>query len=192
MPLVARAQDGDAQAFCELVQPYQPRLTRYALALCGDPCLADDLTQQTLLEAWRSLRRYSGACRLSTWLHAILIHRHHKHLRTARSRPIAFSRLAQTEARNADRMLEHAASEDPDPAEAAARDEQSARLRSLVARLPEKQRVVILLRFFQAASLAEIAAAAGCSIGTVKSRLHHALAKLERMNLQTLERDQWT
>ena len=47
--------------------------------------------------------------------------------------------------------------------------------------LPEKHRQVVLLRFFEDASLEEIAGALDCSVGTVKSRLHHALEKLRRM-----------
>jgi RNA polymerase sigma-70 factor (ECF subfamily) len=52
-----------------------------------------------------------------------------------------------------------------------------------VASLPEEHRLVVELRFFAGATLDEIAAALGCPLGTVKSRLHHALEKLRQMNL---------
>ena len=58
------------------------------------------------------------------------------------------------------------------------RRETADRLREAVSALPEKHQQVILLRFFEEASLAEIAALLGCSVGTVKSRLHYALEKL--------------
>jgi RNA polymerase sigma-70 factor (ECF subfamily) len=52
-----------------------------------------------------------------------------------------------------------------------------------VASLPEEHRLVVELRFFAGATLEEIAAALGCPLGTVKSRLHHALEKLRQMHL---------
>jgi RNA polymerase sigma-70 factor (ECF subfamily) len=51
-----------------------------------------------------------------------------------------------------------------------------------VTSLPEEQRLVVELRFFAGATLEEIAAALGCPLGTVKSRLHHALGELRQMN----------
>jgi RNA polymerase sigma-70 factor (ECF subfamily) len=59
----------------------------------------------------------------------------------------------------------------------------------MVMALPPHPRRVVLMRFFEGASLAEIAAATGTSVGTVKSRLHYALEKLRRMNLNELRRD---
>ena len=64
-----------------------------------------------------------------------------------------------------------------------AQNETSARLRQCLEMLPEKHRQVILLRFFEDASLPDMAAVLGCSIGTVKSRLYHALEKLRKMKM---------
>src|SRR2546425_11887777 len=66
--LLERAQSGDADAFCELCRTHEGRLFRQALSLCGETALAEDLAQDTLVEAWRCLRRYNGRCRLFTWL----------------------------------------------------------------------------------------------------------------------------
>ncbi len=72
-----------------------------------------------------------------------------------------------------------------------AQNETAARLRQYLELLPEKHRQVILLRFFEDASLPDMAAVLGCSVGTVKSRLHHALEKLRKMkmNLSDLKGD---
>jgi RNA polymerase sigma-70 factor, ECF subfamily len=70
--LLSRAREGDAQAFCLLIEPLQARLLRQAAALRGDLSAADDLVAETLVEAWKSLSRYDATCRLSTWLYAIL------------------------------------------------------------------------------------------------------------------------
>ena len=61
--------------------------------------------------------------------------------------------------------------------------EDARRVRCAVDELPEEHRLVVELRFFAGAALEEIAATLGCPLGTVKSRLHHALEKLRRMNL---------
>ena len=62
-------------------------------------------------------------------------------------------------------------------------NETGAWLRQCLERLPDKHRQVILLRFFEDASLPDMAAVLGCSVGTVKSRLHHALEKLRKMKM---------
>lgn len=74
--LLARARAGDAEAFGGLAKAHETRLYRQAFALCGEAFTAEDLTVETLVEAWKSLGRYTGACRLSTWLYAILLHRY--------------------------------------------------------------------------------------------------------------------
>jgi RNA polymerase sigma-70 factor (ECF subfamily) len=74
------------------------------------------------------------------------------------------------------------------PDAAAQLQEEAARLRQCVEALPRKHQQVIYLRFYVDDSLESIAAALGCSLGTVKSRLFHALEKLRRMNLERAPR----
>jgi RNA polymerase sigma-70 factor, ECF subfamily len=80
---------------------------------------------------------------------------------------------------------------DPDslPDEAAQRRERTALVRSCIEALPAKQQQVIYLRFYVDDSLGGIAAALGCSVGTVKSRLFHALDKLRGMNALSEQRE---
>jgi len=68
-----------------------------------------------------------------------------------------------------------------------AQNETTVRLRQCLGMLPDKHRQIILLRFFEDASLPDIAAVLGCSVGTVKSRLHHALEKLRKMKMNLPE-----
>jgi len=75
----------------------------------------------------------------------------------------------------------------PPSPDALAQAEFDAQLREAVETLPKKHRQVVLLRFFEDAALPEIAVALGLSVGTVKSRLHHALAKLRKVkSIETL------
>ena len=179
--LLFRAREGDAEAYCALAQGCEARLYQQAVALCHDLTAAEDLTEETLVEAWRSLKRFDGTCRFSTWLYAILVHRFQKSLRRARSRPVPLASLPVREAENQEILLERLSDTEPWPAEALLQKELTARLKEAVHELPPKHQQVVLLRFFEEASLPEIAVALGLSIGTVKSRLHHALEKLRKM-----------
>ena len=181
--LLAHARAGDADSFCVLVEPLQARLLRQAAALTGDLDLAEDIVSETLIEAWKSFPRYNESCQLSTWLYAILLHRYQKSVRRARSRPIALALLSLFEARDSRQRQENIVAPGPSPAEAAAQNEFFARLRQCIELLPKKHARVILLRFFEDASLPDMAAVLGCSVGTVKSRLHHALEKLRKMKM---------
>ena len=178
-----RAQAGDTQAFCRLVEPLQTSLLRQAAALTGDLHAAEDLVSETLAAGWTSLARYNGNCRLSTLLCAILLHRHQKMCRRARSRPALLAWLPFADSAEPERQEEEIPSTAPSPAELVMRNEAGTELRRCVERLPLKHRQIILLRFFEDASLEEMAASLGCSLGTVKSRLHHALEKLRKMKM---------
>lgn len=181
--LLSRARAGEAQAFCLLIEPLQARLFRQAAALAGEPSAAEDLVSETLVEAWKSLPRYDETCRLSTWLYAILLHRHRKSIRRARSRPLPLTGLTSAKVQELRTQHENLASPELSPAEAAVQAEALAQLTACVERLPGKHRDVILLRFFEDASLPDMAAVLECSVGTVKSRLHHALERLRKMKL---------
>jgi hypothetical protein len=87
--LLTRAQAEDTSAFCHLAAEHERRLLQQACGLTHDPSAAEDLVSETLVEAWRSLSRYNGACRFSTWLFSILLHRHQKALRRACNLPWA-------------------------------------------------------------------------------------------------------
>jgi RNA polymerase sigma-70 factor (ECF subfamily) len=191
--LLARARTGEAQAFCQLASSHDQRLFRQACGLCGNISTAEDLVCETLAEAWRSFDRYNGTCRFSTWLFAILLHRHQKELRRARSRPVPLSALPPPCADDHLQVQQNLPAATASPAEAAMRKETAEYLRTAIAGLPGKHQQVLLLRFFQDSSLPEIAAVLHCSIGTVKSRLHYALEKLRRsqvdLNLSELRGD---
>lgn len=189
--LLSRARAGDAQAFCLLVEPLQPRLLRQGVALSGDVSAAEDLVSETLVEAWKSLSRYNESCRLSTWLYSILLHRHQKAVRRARARPVSLAWLPFFKAQELHEQQHQVPAVEPSPSETAGQNESFAQLRQCIETLPEKHRQIILLRFFEDASLPDMAAVVCCSVGTVKSRLHHALEKLRqmKMNLPDLKGD---
>jgi RNA polymerase sigma-70 factor, ECF subfamily len=170
--LIGRAQAGEAIAFEQLAGRHAAPLWRCALMLGKDSHWAEDLVQETLLEAWRSLARFDGRCRFSTWLYGILRHRFLKGLRRQNA-----ARLCASDALGQERCTACS------PDRSAETSEDAQRVRRAVASLPEEHRLVVELRFFAGATLDEIAAALGCPPGTVKSRLHYALEKLRHKNL---------
>jgi RNA polymerase sigma factor (sigma-70 family) len=174
------ARSGDAEAFGEVYRAHATRLVRHAMALCGNVALAEELAQDTLVEAWRSLPRYNGRCAFFTWLCAILLNRYRNTLRD--NRLLAVSALGSREQHEFTSAVEKLADRGFLPDEAAERSEQTALLRTCVESLPVKHQQVVYLRFYVDDSLEGIAAALGCSVGTVKSRLFHALDKLRGMS----------
>ncbi|MGA3284431.1 MAG: sigma-70 family RNA polymerase sigma factor [Verrucomicrobiota bacterium] len=178
--LLDQARAGDAEAFGEICRVHGTRLLRQAVALCGNLTLAEDLAQDTLVEAWKGLRRYNGRCQFFTWLCAILLNRHRNLLR--QKRPLPFSACSQYDRDEFQKKITHLADHDSLPDETAQFHEQAAQVRACIQALPAKHQQVIYLRFYADDSLEGIAAALGCSVGTVKSRLFHALDKLRGMN----------
>ncbi len=178
--LLARARAGDMAAFGEICRVNETRLLRQAMSLCGNESLAEDLAQDTLVEAWKCLHRYHGRCRFFTWLCAILLNRYRNTLRQKRLVP--FSALAGEDEPAWEHRLHQLPDANHPPDEAAQSREQAALVRACVEALPPKHQQVIYLRFYVDDSLEGIAAALGCSLGTVKSRLFHALDKLRAMN----------
>ena len=166
--LIRRSRQGDAAAFRSLVAIHAEPLWRCARALCRDDHEAEDIAQETLVEAWRSLVRFDDSRRFSTWLYGILRHRFLKARR--KQWPVAGG-----EEEAADRPGREAS-----PIAAAEQAEEARLVQAAVAALPDDHRMVVELRFFAGASLDEIATLVGCPLGTVKSRLHHALEKLRR------------
>jgi len=176
--LLDQARAGDAEAFGGICRLHGSRLLRQACALCGDLTLAEDLAQDTLVEAWRCLQRYDGRCQFFTWLCAILLNRYRNVRRKNRPWPAAAFGGGEQDGLGQPTVVDHAAQ----PDDAVESSEQAALVRQCIKTLPAKHQQVIYLRFYVDDSLEGIAAALGCSVGTVKSRLFHALEKLRKMN----------
>ncbi len=132
--LLDQARGGDGEAFCALCRLHETGLLRQVAALCGNATLAEDLAQDTLIEAWKSLRRYNGRCRFFTWLCAILLNRFRNTLR--QRRPRAFSSFAQPEQDHLAGRLEQLADGAAPPDQAAQLREQAALMRRCIHALP--------------------------------------------------------
>jgi len=179
--LVRRAQNRDTEAYTRLARAHEARVYRQALVLCGNAAEAEDLAAETLIAAWESMSGYRGGARFSTWLYGILLHRYQKRVRRQRCRPLPLSTLTLREAEWRETELHRLPAGECGAAESLMRRELAGTLRAAIDQLPAAQQAVVCLRFLEGASLAEMAATLGVPIGTVKSRLHHALRSLGRM-----------
>jgi len=177
--LLDQARSGDPEAFSEICRAYETRLLRRAAALCGNVSQAEELTQDTLVEAWKCLHRYNGRCEFFTWLCAILLNRYRNTIR--QKRLLLFSTFQRDNHEEFQNRIANLPDHSSSPDEAAQLHEQAARVWTCISTLPAKQQQVVFLRFYVDDSLAGIAGALGCSVGTVKSRLFHALDKLRGM-----------
>ena len=177
--LLDQAMAGDPEAFGGICRAYETRLLRQALTLCGNTALAEDLAQDTLVQAWKCLRRYNGRCQFFTWLCAIMLNRYRNTIR--QKRPVPLSSLARPDEDTVLSSLERLRDEQPLPDNTVQAREEAALVLACIQELPPKHQQVIYLRFYVDHSLEGIAEALGCSVGTVKSQLFRALDKLRAM-----------
>jgi RNA polymerase sigma-70 factor (ECF subfamily) len=165
---------------------YETRLLRHAMTLCGNATLAEDLAQDTLVEAWKYRRRYNGRCQFFTWVCAILLNRYRNTVRE--KHPLPVSSLARHDQDEFQNRVDNLTDQETLPDEAAQLREEAAHLMECIQGLPEKHQQVIYLRFYVDDSLEGVAEALGCSVGTVKSRLFRALDKLRTMDTVRIAR----
>jgi RNA polymerase sigma-70 factor (ECF subfamily) len=162
----------DEKDFERMVTIHYPRIRRAALLLSnGNAWDADDLAQETLLHAARGWSRFNAASNAGTWLYSILLNQHRRRHRSARR---LWRRWLGWFERN---PRDESAGQPEYPLLA---EEWRTSLWSAVALLPEAQREAVVLRYAEGLAYDEIAQVLGCPIGTVKSRLHHALAALHK------------
>jgi RNA polymerase sigma factor (sigma-70 family) len=164
---LARARTGDRAAFAQLVRAHQSRVRLQLRRLTrGDLALADDLAQETFVQAWQHLADFRGEARLATWLHRIALTRFLQHVR----RPGLLAAWCED--------IDAAAgpAHDPRPAEGLRLDVEQA-----LAALGEMQRLAILHCYHLDLSHAEAAQVLGLPLGTLKSHLERAKTRLREL-----------
>jgi RNA polymerase sigma-70 factor (ECF subfamily) len=167
---VAALRGEDSEAARELVDTCGERLFRSAFLLCGHEADAKDLVQETFFQATRSVGRFRGQSSVYTWLHGILLNLT-RHYHRDRKRWMFEPVLEESE---------HQVEPAPAFCQADAHASSSA-LREALKRLSDVHREVLVLRYYENLKIGEIAANLGISQGTVKSRLHYAIAELQRL-----------
>ena len=175
--LVQQAQEGHLDAFDELIRLFQGRIYNLAYRMVNNHADASDLTQEIFVKLHRSLGKFRGESRFSTWLYAVAANHCRSGLRKSRRTAFFEGRSLDepldTSEPDARRLVEPVAS-GASPALAMEHQELGARIGAVVAGLPEDLRSVLVLRDMQGMEYEEIARVLDCELGTVKSRLWRA------------------
>lgn len=163
---IADAQQGDRQAFGELVRRHRAGVVNVVYRMCGDAALAEEAAQEAFLRAWQNLGRYNPRYAFRNWVYRIALNVAVDALR--RERPTA------------DLSDEAPASAAESPEAWLERKQQAEQVQRAVLALPPASRAVLVLREYEALSYHEIAEALDIPVGTVMSRLNYARGQLRR------------
>lgn len=179
--LVLRAQANDRAAFNEIVLRYKGKVYNYICRMVPNGLDAEDLTQETFVRAYLSIRSFQSRASLNTWLFRIATNLCIDYSRKQKThiQPTSLSQEDGDEGENPQKEIPDNAF---DPQRLLLNKELGRYLDEALRKLPEKLRSVILLYDIEGLSYEEIATIVACPLGTVKSRIFNARAAL-RENL---------
>jgi RNA polymerase sigma-70 factor (ECF subfamily) len=167
--LLAAFRAGDPKAFETLVRRYQRPVLAIARRFCRDEDDAEDLAQRAFINASNRAGGWRGGS-FKSWLFRIVVNLAKNHLRDM----ARFDRSDEAQEREAEPSA-------PDVEERIAAAQQQTALREAVAKLPRRQREVILLRIDGDLPFAEVASALGITEVNAKVNFHHAVQKLKKL-----------
>lgn len=167
--LVFLAQQGDRNAFGELVRRHYQGVVRVVYRMCGDTALAEDATQEAFIRAWVNLPSFQPSAPLRSWLYRIAINAALDVLRRKPEESLEENQVTM--------IADQAAG----PETALIEKERVALVQQAVKNLPEAARSVLVLREYGDLSYQEIAKVLDIPIGTVMSRLNYARNRLREL-----------
>ena len=180
---IQRCQQGDREAFRQLVDRYRDVLFGTAVLMTGNRAVAEEQVQEALLSAWRGIRGFRLGNPVKPWLVRILVNAVLSQQRRRALPSVQLNDAGPDELRLGS----------DDPAATLEALEDRLVLRSAIAELSPGHRQVVALRYFAGLTVPETARVLGVREGTVKSRLHRALAVLrERLDQSLLQAPQST
>ena len=171
--LLAAAQAGDERAFRELVGPYRRALEVHCYRMLGSGPDAEDVTQETLLRAWRALERFEPRAQLQTWLYRIATNACLDELERRPRRPVPVDPFPEQPADGT-----QAPTYDP-AARYAIREGLELALMRAIQELPGRQRAVLIFRDVLGWTAPEVAELLDTTVASVNSALQRARARVE-------------
>jgi RNA polymerase sigma-70 factor (ECF subfamily) len=178
--IVGRALQGDQEAFSEIVDQYSTLMLRTASMIVGDRDIAEDVVQDALIQAWHHLPDLRKAGALRPWLMRIVVNQCISFKRRV-ARSAAFMRQALSEQETD--LIAQAADDHK------GRMERDWDLAQAIEELPLKQRVVIVLHYYNGMTLPEMSQTLSTSENTLKKRIQAALTNLRRILRVTLDEE---
>ena len=177
-------EEGRAVLFNELVHRYERELYRYLARYLGDPTSAEDVFQNTFLQVHLKRGLFENGRPFRPWLYAIATHQAVDALRKAGRHPTVSLDRRVSAARSeseAGNLIDLLVSENVGPLVELQESERQQWVRDSIAKLPDALRQTLILAYHQDLKYREIAEILKIPVGTVKSRLHAALEKLQQM-----------
>jgi RNA polymerase sigma-70 factor (ECF subfamily) len=170
----------DAELFEAFVRRHQDMVYATAVRLLGNPAEAEDVSQSVFLKAFQRFAQLRESPAAPGWLRTVARNECLNHLSRYRARWRAFGELAATGRRSDDEALAQVAATDVLPDHALQQAEETGRLEQALRRLPDHQRVPLVLYHFEDLSYQRIADTLGVSIGKVKTDIHRGREALRR------------
>ncbi len=191
--LMEQCRQGETDTFNILVKRHQRRLIHYIDRIIIDEERAKELAQETFLKAFMARERYTPTAKFTVWLYRIALNlcrsefRRLKHRRTV-SLYQSYSYSLSDEGEEETYELYETIPDTtiPSPDDVIEKIEREEMLKAAIESLPDKQREVLAMRVYEELEYAEIAGRLGCSVGTVKSRVHYGINAL-KMKLKKAE-----
>jgi RNA polymerase sigma-70 factor (ECF subfamily) len=177
--LVRYRESGDAKLFSELVHRYERELYSYLRRYLGDAEMAEDAFQATFLQVHLKCDQYEPGRAVRPWLYTIATNQAiDAQRRSRRHRMVSLDRAGPKDSEDVGKLLDLLVSKEPTPTAQLSAAERAEWLHRAVEQLPAGLREVIHLVYFQELKYREAAEALNIPVGTVKSRMHAAVAKL--------------
>jgi len=174
--LMLAAKEGDRASFARLVEKYHVRIVNFVHRYTGNVDVAEDLAQDVFVKLFESRRRYRPTARFSTFLFRIATNTALTALRSRRRHAAASVEHLQAKSGGHSDVLADTNAEEP--LQQLARQERIEAIRRAVAKLPDSQRMAVLLHRFQGMSYAEVGTVMNLTYKAVKSLLFRAREKL--------------
>ena len=172
--LLRRAQNGDPEAFGQLMEPLEQLVWRVCWHYTGNREAAEDCGQEAMIRIWRNLANYRGECALESWVYRIAANCCMDWLRKKkRDKSVSMEPMQEQGFDPADTS--------PGTEEQAVAKDEKQRLREAIAQLPDDQREALILTQLEKIPYEEAAQSLGISEGTVKSRVNRAKARLKEI-----------
>jgi len=171
--LILQAQQGDREAFADLVCRHRAGVINVVYRMCGDASLAEDAAQAAFMRAWQNLPKFQPRAPFRCWLYRIALNAARDMLRREKPDVAIDDLFLASPAEKVEAQVEQ--------------QERARRVRQAVLSLPEASRAALVLREYEGLSYQEIAEALEISTGTVMSRLNYARGRLIEMLKPVLE-----
>lgn len=177
--LLTSFRSGDEQAFTQLVRRYEKRLYNYLLRFLGRPTWAEDVFQETFLQVYISVASFDPNRRFRPWLYTIATNKARDYLRSsARRHAIHLTNLDDDT--GSSQLWDQLMTEETTAYDILDLKEQKELVRKVVEQLPDHLRQILILAYFEQLSYKEMADILEIPLGTVKSRLHAAVANFTK------------